>query len=52
MAADDAEPSLKPYLAMLEVNPKRRTEAVRADPREILAAYLAGKFERVRWEAT
>jgi len=42
----------KPYLAMLEIDPKRRTEAHRADPREILGACLAGKFERIQWEAS
>lgn len=40
-----------PYLKMLEIDPKRRREEDRADPREILAAYLAGKFAQARWEA-
>jgi len=42
----------KPYLAMLAVDPKRRTEDDRADPRDILASYIAAKFHQVHWEAS
>jgi hypothetical protein len=42
----------RPYLKMLEIDPKRRTEEDRVDPRDILAAYLRGQFERAHWEAS
>jgi hypothetical protein len=41
----------RPYLKMLEVDPKRRDPDDRVDPRDILAIYLAGKFAQARWEA-
>ena len=42
----------KPYQAMLVIDPKRRTEDDRADPRDILAGYIAAKFHQVSWEAS
>jgi hypothetical protein len=42
----------KPYLAMLAIDPKRRTEDDRVDPRDILASYIAAKFHQVHWEAS
>ena len=42
----------RPYEAMLAIDPKRRTGGDRVDPREVLAAYVAGKFVEVRWEAS
>ena len=42
----------KPYLAMLEVDPNRRSEDDRVDTREILAGYIAAKFHQVSWEAS
>lgn len=48
-----APPSLlwKPYPAMLPIEPKRRTEEDRANPRDILASYIGAKFHQVHWEA-
>lgn len=40
------------YLKMLSVDPKRRTQADRADPVPMLATYLAGKFNQAKWEAS
>jgi hypothetical protein len=42
----------KPYVAMLAIDQKLRREDDRADPREILASYLAAKFHQVHWEAS
>jgi hypothetical protein len=40
------------YEAMLAVDEKRRNPDDRVDPHHVLAAYLAGKFAQVKWEAT
>ena len=40
------------YLAMLEIDPRRRTEADRVDPRNVMAGYLAECFNRARWTAS
>lgn len=37
---------------MLEIDPKRRREGDRVDPRDILAEYMAEKFAQARWEAS
>jgi hypothetical protein len=42
----------KPYVAMLTIDRKFRREDDHADPREILANYLAAKFHQVHWEAS
>jgi hypothetical protein len=42
----------KPYVAMLTIDRKLRREDDHADPREILANYLAAKFHQVHWEAS
>ena len=42
----------RPYLAMLDIDPKRRLEEDRVDPREVVAAYIAECFGRARWVAS
>jgi hypothetical protein len=42
----------RPYQRMLEIEQKRRREGDTVDPRNILAAYIAGQFRRARWEVS
>lgn len=42
----------RPYEQMLAIDPKLRRPEHRADPRDILATYLAEKFTRIGWSVT
>ncbi|HEY0114572.1 MAG TPA: hypothetical protein VGB54_02515 [Allosphingosinicella sp.] len=42
----------RPYQRMLEIDQKRRREGDTVDPRNILAAYIAGQFMRARWDVS
>jgi hypothetical protein len=39
------------YLAMLEVDPRRRNPEDRVDPHALLGEYLAEQFVRAKWTA-
>lgn len=41
-----------PYEKMLAIDPKRRREEDKVDPKRILAAYIAERLTRANWIAT
>lgn len=40
------------YERMLQIDPKRLNQEDRVDPRQVLAAYLCGEFERANWSTS